>query len=573
MTTSTPTAPPAGATGRDYLQRVGELVRRAETGQPLTFAEVAPYTSVPEPAARALAKRLMAQMVISQARTDASRLLCEACADLDFRHDGLLDETLVQLYQFGLAREMFDLQIRAAEASLRRRDYDGALVHAQNAVGADTKLGEVSSNDSLALRKLISLYERIAAETRSQAGLADTARGKRRSPAGGKLRLAHVTCQLVDTAHGPTRAIDTMLRLADRERFDNYLVVTESLVQYTRQRHQMLTTSSTTTRAPKRLARIRDEYGVPVLLPQTTDTFLLAAADLHRQMAAHQIDVAFFHGSIITPVDWLLCAWQAAPWQFDRGFGKPLFCPAVHYQFFELAPTMEAMSFLCRERGIPFGLSPNGAPDISDAPVTPFDRRELGIPADHVILGTLGNHLDERMGAEFCETVAAVMRACPKTTYIVLGHGKFEHQPRLFGSDLVGLNGPGARVRFLGHTDEPTRWTNTFDIYLNEYPGGGGTSVYEAMYLGKPVVCMNASQSALSAAGVVYVGDENLVTPATSEAYARRLIELINSPAARQALGARLQQRQRQEFNPQTFVTGMTDKIWDVVQADLHNAT
>lgn len=559
-------AAPVSARSDAESRRLTELLQQAEAGQPLELTAVEPLTKAGDPATRGLAKSLLAKLIVEQARWDSCRLLCEACADLDYRHPKLNEDAMVKLYELKAIDQLFEFQTRAAERAARRPDHLAALVHVHNAISIEFRMGGLSITRPEALRRLIAVYEQVARETRASAGVRPATRRQRRSPAGGKLRLAHCVCQLVDGGHAPSRVTDTLLQLADRERFDPYLVVTEAIVQHPGQPHQMVTSPASNVRAPKLIERFERELSVPVLRPRGLDTFLAAAADLHRQIAEHQIDILFFHGSLVTPTDWLLCAWQAAPWQFDRGFGHPLYCPAVDYQFFELAPTMETLAFLCRERGIPYGLSPNGAIDMSHvAAAEPLPRAELGIPADHVVLGTIGNNLPKRMGAEFCQVLAAVLRAFPKTTYLVIGAGEFETQPQIFGRALIGDNGPGARVRFMGQRSEIARWTQMLDIYVNEYPGGGGTSVCEAMACGKPVVCMQANEGCPAVVGAVYVGEENLVRPPTNEAYAQRLIELINSPHERQAFGDRLRRRQQEEFDAGKFVRGMEEKIWEVV--------
>jgi len=552
------------------LGRLTELLRRAESGEPVEPREVYPLTQTPDRATRGLAKRLLAVVLSEQTRRDAARLLCEACEDLEYRHPALLNEALGHLYALRQGAQLFAQRAGAAEHAARRGEHIPALIHVQNAAVLDFQFDSRCDTDPDCLRRLIQAYERVARDALGQMGIAPAARRQRRSPADGKLRLAHVVCQLVDGGHAPSRVVKALLKFADREKFDYTLVVSEALAPHARHSGQVALSPPSDARAPKLIRHIEHELGIPVLRPRTLDSFLTSAADLHRQMSERQVDVAFFHGSIATPTDWLLCAWQAAPWQFDRGFGIPLYCPAVDYQFFELAPTMEKLAVLCRERGVPYGLSPNGTVDLSGIEAAqPVARATLGVPADHVILGTVGNHLSERMGPQFCQTVAGVLRSHPRTTYLIVGPGTFETQRAVFGADLVGGNGPGARVRFVGSTDHAYRWTKTFDIYVNEYPGGGGISVCEAMAAGKPVLCMQGDTSMFASVAATYVGQANLVQPATDAAYAQRLTALIEHEHDRQALGQALRQRYQQEFDPRNFAVGMTDRIWDIVQADL----
>jgi glycosyltransferase involved in cell wall biosynthesis len=279
--------------------------------------------------------------------------------------------------------------------------------------------------------------------------------------------------------------------------------------------------------------------------------------------------VAFFHGSAATPTEWLMCAWQAAPWQADAGFGVPLHCPSLDYQFFEFEETMETLAFMCRERNIPYGFKNSGA-DLSHVEdVVPLSRAELQIPDDHVILGTVGNHLPKRMSTEFCRTVADVMRAHAKTTLVVVGPGDFSAQRAALGADLCNGSNGQPRVRFLGHMSEPARATKAFDVYLNSYPDGGGFVLGDAMAAARPIVCMVASDSTYARAGQTWVGEENLVTPAISAAYAARLTQLITDPSERETLGRRMRQRYEERFDARRWVEHMTERIWEVVHGEL----
>lgn len=570
MTPSTQCVSDPASRKATEAQQLGRLLRQAESGDFPPFENVLPLTNARDRTTRGLAKRLLATLIEERSLTDVARLLAEACRDLDYTQPQIFDEARARLFQRQDTEPLFELQMTAAETALRRGDLDAALVETQNALTVDYHLGGKSGSDLQRLRRVIRVYERTAQQAAQRAQIVPAPRGQRRSPTDGKLRLAHCVCQLIDNGHGPTRLVRSMARYADRERFDNYIVVTDAFTQRPGQPHQIITSPDSTVRGPKIMQWIEQEQGIPILLPRQTDSFITIAKDLHAQLAEQQIDVVFYHGSTSCPTDWLLCAWQAGCWQLDRGFGQPLFCPNLHYQFFELAPAMERLNVLCAERSVPYGLSPNSSVDYREViEAEPFPRADYGIPDDHVVLGTVGNHLAERMGREFCEVVAETLRKYPRTTFLIVGEGNFQLQPTVFGPDLVGDQGPGSRVQFVGRSNEPARFTQMFDIYLNEFPGGGGLSVCDAMACGKPVVCMLPNETSVSQAGAIYVGDENVVRPPTPEAYRDRLHELIENADKRQALGEKMRTRHRTTRDPQKFIDGMMNKTWEVVGKDL----
>ncbi len=566
---------PSGATvaaqmpAHSEAQRLNTLAQRVERGDLPAIDEIRPLTQASDRTVRGQAKRLLSYVLVSQARHSAATLLVDACEDLDYRSPIVLQEAVQQVRSLGQSPPLIALCLRAAERLSEQGVAVPALVYLQNAVVTDIGHGSEGVNDPKFLRRLIRVYERVAERTEAAAGISRPERGRRRSPTGGPLRMAHVIAQLVDGGHAPSRSVETLLKFADRTRFENYLCITESLSVHRQHTNQLFASETSDRRAPNRIARYEQEYGIPVIRPRNLESFITAAVDLHTQFAERKIDVAFFHGSAATPTEWLMCAWRAAPWQADAGFGVPLHCPAVDYQFFEFEETMETLAFNCRKHGIPYGFKKSGA-DLSHVErAVAFSREELAVPADHVILGTVGNHLPARMSTRFCRTVADVMRAYPKTTFLVVGPGNFAAQHAAFGADLCNAASQPPRVRFVGHQNEPERMTKAFDIYLNSYPDGGGFVVGDAMAAARPIACMLAGDSTYAMAGVTWVGEENLVKPATDAAYAARLTQLIDDPAERAALGRRLRQRYEERFDARRWVSHMTDEIWKIVSADL----
>lgn len=544
-------------------EALARLMDRSPQGAGLDPQELIPLTRGGNGAVRGLARRLLAGATMHQAQLRAAQLLRDACADLDYRVNEILAEAIDRTSRLQQLDALYELHLGAARRQVERGEHALGCASLISAVSTDLRNGALRLNDPAQLRSLIELYERIAQATRPLAGAAAVARGRRRSPAGGRIRLAHVVCQLVDGGHAPTRSIRAILRYGDLEKFDHYLVVTDALTPHRLHVNQTFVSEPTSRRAPRTLEELNRELAAPVLLPSAHESAIASAAELHQRMTAAAIDVAFFHGSLATPTDWLLCAWQAAPWQLDCGFGVPLHCPAVDHQFFEFEHSMEKLAFACRERGISYSFSGGGhdARDVETA--APFSHAELGLPDHAVVLGAIGNHLPARMSLDCCRTLAGVLHARPRARLLLVGPGDFSQHRLAFGDELCG--GPAPRVRFTGPTREAARMTQSFDIVLNTYPGGGGFVLGDAMAAAKPIVCMKYSDSYLSVAGAEWVGEENLVTPATEAAYAARVIELIDQPQLRRALGQRLRARFESTFDARKWVAMLEDTVWKVI--------
>ena len=160
------------------------------------------------------------------------RSLIDACTDLDFRVPVVLHEAIQQAAGLEQWPAVIALCLRAAERLSVHGASVPALVHLQNAVVTDIGHGSNSVNDPRFLRQLISLYERLAQQTKITVAVQHCERGKRRSPTDGPLRMTHVVAQLVDGGHAPSRSLETMLKFADRERFQTFLCITESLIHF-----------------------------------------------------------------------------------------------------------------------------------------------------------------------------------------------------------------------------------------------------------------------------------------------------------------------------------------------------
>ena len=544
---------------------LNELAQRIERGDLPEVQEFNRVTQAENRVTRAHAKRLLSHVLLKQTQCDVAKLMVEACEDLNFRQPVVLQETVQSIQALHKPRLLTDLCLRAAEQLSKNSRHIPALVYLQNALVTDIGKGSEGVNNPDFVRRVVDIYEPLASQCAAAADITPPPHAVRRSPPDRPLRMAHVVAQLVDGGHAPSRSIETMLKFADRERFESYLCVTESLTAHQQHTGQLMTSGLSIQRAPDRIRRYEKELGIPVLLPRIRDSFVVAAADLHQQFAEHKIDIAFFHGSLATPTEWLMCAWQSAPWQADAGFGVPLHCPSVDYQFFEFEQSMEALAFLCRERGIAYGLKKAGADMSHVENAVAFSREQLRIPADHVILGTVGNHLSERMSERFCASVARILRKHPKTTFIAVGPGNFTRHSQVFGADLC--NGPAAQVRFVGHQDEPARLTKAFDIYLNSFPDGGGFVLGDAMAAARPVVAMVAGDSTYAQAAASWLGEEYLVTPTTDEAYETRVGELIENPEKREEFGRQMRQQYEQRHDARRWVNHMNNRILEIIDA------
>ena len=84
---------------------------------------------------------------------------------------------------------------------------------------------------------------------------------------------------------------------------------------------------------------------------------------------------------------------------------------------------------------------------------------------------------------------------------------------------------------------------------------------------------MVVGQSTLALAGPGWLGEENVVQPATDDAYAARLQQLIDDPAERTQFGQRLRERCLAHFDARRWLQELNERIWQTVQANPATAT
>lgn len=114
-------------------------------------------------------------------------------------------------------------------------------------------------------------------------------------------------------------------------------------------------------------------------------------------------------------------------------------------------------------------------------PADPFvavNREALGLPADAVVLMTVGYRLDTEIASPWREHMLAFIDAQPSVHWVLIGVAE--------GQALAGLS-THSRIRVLPPKNLLPAWLAMADIYVNPPRIGGGGSVAMAMEQGLPV--------------------------------------------------------------------------------------
>lgn len=120
-----------------------------------------------------------------------------------------------------------------------------------------------------------------------------------------------------------------------------------------------------------------------------------------------------------------------------------------------------------------------------------ISRQELGIPEDAFVMAVVGMRLNMEMTDEFLQTLEHIM---DETKYVLFvgDFSAYNERVKAFPVLFKQSKAPGACNDVLSRL-------KVCDLYVNPKRKGGGSSVVEAMYLGKPAVSFAYGDVALNA--------------------------------------------------------------------------
>lgn len=167
-------------------------------------------------------------------------------------------------------------------------------------------------------------------------------------------------------------------------------------------------------------------------------------------------------------------------------------------------------------------------------------RRELGAQGERPVVLTVGRFAPDKGQRFMVAAVPAVLARFPEALFVFVGDGPAR-------AEAERLAAPRREsFRFVGVKDDVRPYLAACDVYAQPSVNreGLGLAVLEAMACARPVVA-----SSLQGLGEA-VGDAGrLVEPGDADRLAAAVVELLEDPAARAALGARARERVEREFS------------------------
>jgi glycosyltransferase involved in cell wall biosynthesis len=170
---------------------------------------------------------------------------------------------------------------------------------------------------------------------------------------------------------------------------------------------------------------------------------------------------------------------------------------------------------------------------FADLPPTVELKAELGIPEDHLLVGTVAAVVGHKDYPNLLRAARRVMDRHPRVSFCAVGDGDHRQRVRRLHAEL----GLGRRFVFTGYRRDVGRFLKGFDLFvLASREEGLGTSLLDAQAVGLPVVATRAG-------GIPEIVDHRrnglLVPPRDAGALADALLELAADAALRRRLGER----------------------------------
>lgn len=398
---------------------------------------------------------------------------------------------------------------------------------------------------------LVALYEQAA---RSMTDL------PRRTIHGeGKRRVALITGNLVDHAVAYSRRVLNFARYADRTRYDLFVYSTENLTQ----REQPLFPFGLDNGGSRECAPVCMQtlkaLDVPVYLAPRNLTATQTAAAVIQQLEADRIDFAVFQTGMASPIDWLVARRSPVLVKAGIHIGSSPFNTGFDLYFFDNPVNIEReKAFWTDAMGERIVLT--SGVDIELLRKSPsVSRCELKIPSNAVVIGTVSNHLGERMSEAFCELLARVLQANPSAYYLGIGSPPDEERIKLFRDGEVL-----EQMLFPGPVRAASAVLKIMDIYANEFPLGGSESVKEAIACGIPVVALAWSDAHAESAGATIAGPEFGIPERNVTAYEALLNHWITDAGARRQAGSQLATRAEEHYSIRTYVADVFEHLEQV---------
>ncbi len=117
-------------------------------------------------------------------------------------------------------------------------------------------------------------------------------------------------------------------------------------------------------------------------------------------------------------------------------------------------------------------------------------RENWGLPADSLLIGTVGRLAPEKGFDIFIQAIPDILRVYPQAYFLIVGSGELDTNLRIIAESFGVTN----RIRFTGQIPDIEKALECMDLYVSASRWEGlPTTVLESMAAGIPVVATDVS--------------------------------------------------------------------------------
>ncbi len=170
---------------------------------------------------------------------------------------------------------------------------------------------------------------------------------------------------------------------------------------------------------------------------------------------------------------------------------------------------------------------------FDDVPLPPDFKERLGIPANHIVVGTVAAMAGHKDYPNLLHAAKEILKRTDNVSFCAVGNGPDEKEIHSL-ADRLEL---GGRFVFAGFRKDVGAFLKSFDVFvLPSYLEGLGTSLLDAQSVGLPVVACDTG-------GIPEMVRHNdnglLVPPRDPVALSKAILTLVNSEKMRRDFGNR----------------------------------
>lgn len=382
---------------------------------------------------------------------------------------------------------------------------------------------------------------------------ADTLRNftEKRAPTKKHIRLTHVTSQIVDEKHAPSRLLESLVNHRNRELFSVSVIVTERIANHLSEYPNPEKHAADSTQWGKLRIQAMEKKGVPVRVLSPLQSYESTSRQVANLLEKDDIDIAVFHGPDV--IHCMATNLASCPLRVMFEHGTPLKYPGFDLMIASSSDALrlygEAFAkFPTKIEALPFNL------DVTTTwPKEPPKPEELGIPHDALIMTTVSNHLANRLGNQMLTAIAEILQRVPQAFYAPMGPVTDDKKAAFL--QFFHEQGVAKRVLFLGGQSNPGHIARCMKLYLNEFPFGSCIGMLETMASGcVPISMYDPKGPSQARYGGDFMGHDHVITSNRVEDYVDLACKLLTNPELYAEWSAYTQHQYQQFADEKTYV-------------------